>query len=542
MLHVTKVQYEQTKQDYELIIANADRLFSLKFYENARDEYQRAADARPEEEYPVKQLALIGPLLDGKRAFDQLVEKGDELYMAQDFAGSLKYYEDALKINPEDSYPQTMMERVKEALANPQKTTGLNRDEKTPEPAKVEAPAAPRQDDYDKALANANQLFGLQEYEEAKLAYLKASNIRPKEQYPRDKMKEIDDLLYATSSTEAAYNRVVSAGDRMFEAGEYEKAQTRYQEALQMIPGSIYPLEKLKEIDQRLLEREITAQKTYNEIIDAADAVFAKGEFSQARIGYQQALKHKPNESYPRQQLAVIDLQLNDLDKLKTDYMRLIGEADHMFTSREYQKAKEKYIEALAIFPDEIHPKNRIESINIVFRGDFEKAQQDYHKAIADADKFLASGVYDQALDAYRKAMSIMPDEFYPPQMIDRIMKILADNAIRKIVTTSVVVEQNQQKDFTFEPLAFADRKNSILLIKAKSLSENDFRIILGYGKGSSRKGGVTIPVQSKEEVKEYIVLIGRQYPWSSEDNNFISLTPQGGSIEITLMEISKGE
>ncbi|MFU8843902.1 MAG: hypothetical protein ACNA7V_08870, partial [Bacteroidales bacterium] len=175
MLHVTKVQYEQTKQDYDLIIANADRLYSLKFYESARDEYQRAADARPEEEYPAKQLALIGPLLDEMKAFDQLVEKGDELYMVQDFAGAMKNYEAALQISPEESYPQTMMERVKEALANPQQKTVLNKDEKIPEAIDEMASAASKDDEYDKILASANQLFGLQDYEEAKLAYLKAS-------------------------------------------------------------------------------------------------------------------------------------------------------------------------------------------------------------------------------------------------------------------------------------------------------------------------------------------------------------------------------
>lgn len=541
-LRVTKVQYEQTQQDYVQIIANADRLFSLKFYENAREEYQKAADAKPDEEYPAQQLELIKPLLVKKKEFDVMVERGDELYMEQDFKGALASYEAALKIDPDESYPQTMIVRVEEALANPMHSKALSQEEKSPETIETGTSASSGQDDYTLAVANGDKLFGLQNYEEAKLAYLKAANINPKEQYPRNKMKEIDDLLYASGSTEAAYNRVVSAGDRMFEEKEYEKAQTRYNEALQIIPGSVYPLERLKEIDQKLLERELAVQKSYNESISSADALYAKGELNQARIAYQQALKFKPDEGYPKQQINTIDLQSDEFDKLKTDYLRIVGEADQLFTSKEYKKAKEKYIDASAIFPDEIHPKNRIESINIVFRGDYAKSQKEYDKTIADADKFLAAGVYDQALNAYRKAMALMPDEFYPPQMIDRIMKILEDNAIRKVVTSSVVIEHNQQKDFNFEPLAFADRGSSVLLIKAKNLTESQFRIILGYGKDKSKKGGVTIPVQSDTGEMEYIVLIGRQYPWSSEDNNFISLTSQGGTIEITLMEISKGE
>jgi tetratricopeptide (TPR) repeat protein len=541
-LRVAKVQYEQTQQDYIQIIAEADRLFSLKFYDNARDEYQKAADAKPNEEYPAQQLELIRPLIEKKKEFDFLVERGDELYVGQDFAGALANYEEALKIHPDEDYPQTMIERVKEALANPTQVKIVSQESKSPDTVTTGTSASSDQDAYTLAVADGDRLFGLQNYEEAKLAYLKAAHINPDEQYPRDRMTEIEDLLYAAGSTDAAYNRVVSAGDRMFEDKDYEKAQVRYNEALQIKPGSMYPLERLKEIDQKLFERELEVQKSYNESISQADALYAKGELSQARIAYQQSLKFKPEEGYPRQQINIIDLQSDEVDKLKTDYMRIVGEADQLFTSKEYQKAKEKYIEASAIFPDEIHPKNRIESINVIFRGDYAKFQKEYDKTIADADKFLAAGVYDQALNAYRKASSLMPDEYYPPQMIDRIMKILGDNAIRKVVTSPIVIEHNQQKDFSFEPLSFADRGSSILLIKARNLTEGQFRIILGYGKDKAKKGGVTIPVQSETGEIEYIVLVGRQYPWSSEDNNFISLTAQGGTIEITLMEISKGE
>ena len=104
------------------------------------------------------------------------------------------------------------------------------------------------------------------------------------------------------------------------------------------------------------------------------------------------------------------------------------------FKAKEFQEAKTKYIEASALFPKEEYPMTKIEEINLYFKTEQLKVQQDYDKAIADADKFFASGIFDQALESYRTAKSIMPDESYPDEMINRIMGILDTNAIRDLV------------------------------------------------------------------------------------------------------------
>ncbi len=60
--------------------------------------------------------------------------------------------------------------------------------------------------------------------------------------------------------------------------------------------------------------------------------------------------------------------------------------------------------------------------------------QQAYDKSIADADKFFASNVLDQALESYRTAKSILPEESYPDEMINRILGILDANAVRDLL------------------------------------------------------------------------------------------------------------
>ena len=102
----------EARNAYESIIDNADRLYSLKYYENAKGEYQKAADARPEDEYPKSMIAEIDKLLVKKTEFDKLVEAGDAQYMDKQLESAKQQYQRALKIYPSESYPRDMIDKI----------------------------------------------------------------------------------------------------------------------------------------------------------------------------------------------------------------------------------------------------------------------------------------------------------------------------------------------------------------------------------------------------------------------------------------------
>ena len=112
-------------------------------------------------------------------------------------------------------------------------------------------------DEYTETLKRADNLFDLLQYDEAKLAYLKASNLRPKEQYPKYKLEEIESLQSGQAATIAQYNKFVSAGDRMMESEDYDGAKERYNQATAIFPNEKYPQDKLTEIDQIILAKEL---------------------------------------------------------------------------------------------------------------------------------------------------------------------------------------------------------------------------------------------------------------------------------------------
>ena len=453
------------------------------------------------------------------KQFSKLLTDADNLYREKYYKEALTNYQEAQNIRPENSVTAKKIAEITGILAL------IEKDEAT----------------YSQTIIQADDLFEQKQYEDAKLAYMKAANLRPENPYPSGKVKEVDQIILNQQVTLAEYNRLAAAGDRMLEAKEYEKARSKYQEALDLLPQNLYARDQLHEIDKILLASAENNQKAYNAIIIEADRLFEKLDYDQARLKYQNALKYKPEETYPNQKIAEINQLLGEFEINKANYSRLIAEADKDFKARDYEPAKTKYLKASALFPKEGYPLEKIEEINIIRKADLQNMQQAYDKAVADADKFFATNTLDQALSSYRIAKAYKPNEIYPVQMINKILAILEKNAVRDLVASTVSIESNSLKKLTFAPVSVADRKQNLIYIKARNKSGKDFKVILSYGKGSSKNGGFIIPITIGEDEKEFIIPIGNQYTWFSEDNDWISLAPQGGTVEVSLLKISRG-
>jgi len=80
---------------------------------------------------------------------------------------------------------------------------------------------------------------------------------------------------------------------------------------------------------------------------------------------------------------------------------------------------------------------------------------------------------------------------------------------------------------------------------------KNSTRIQLSYGKSmegvicvgggcQGKNGGFVVTLAQDTGSNDYLIRIGNQYKWFSEDNNWITILPQNGSVDIDLVRISK--
>lgn len=460
-------ELEGAKRDaekYAALIKEADGLFNKKDYTNALAKYQAASEVK-DDAYPKAKMKECQAFIDdlAKKAEEEkkakeLEEKyknalaaADAAFKADKLEDARTKYTDASSIKPEEKYPKDQITLIGQKLEERAKREA---DEK----AKKELDAR-----YQALITAADAAFKAANYDNAKAKYNEAIELKPEEKYPKDQLAAIDKKLAELAEKDAAdkkareleeaYKAAIAKGDAAFKSDSFDEAKAGYNEALGLKPKEKYPTDQLAAIDRRIAELAKKAEDEkkkkelddkYNEAIARADAAFQGQKWDEAREGYNEALKVKAQEKYPKDQLAAIDQAIADAKKKAEDekrqqeidakYQLLIGSADGLLAQDKLDLAKAKYQEALGVKPDQKYPHTKIAEIDGLLAERVKALEEErkrkelddkYNALIAKADKSFEGKKYPEALNDYKDALVLKPEEQHPKARIDEINGLL---------------------------------------------------------------------------------------------------------------------
>jgi len=420
---IEKLITERTsrKEAYDIAIKNGDQSLGEKKYDPALSHYRNALSLLPGEEYPKQKIEEISALVASQKSLDENYKKSiadaDKQFTQNLFAEAIVTYTKALELKPTETYPQ---QKITEAQNQLNLLKG-------------------KDENYASAIKSADAYYAEQKYNEALADYKQAISIKPSEKYPQDKSAEINKILAKLKSDSDNYLLAVSKGDKALEAINYPLALTSFQEALAIKPAEQYPQDKIAEINAAIAARKLTDEK-YNTAIKNADQFFTAKEYDQATSAYTEAVELKKNEKYPQEQLAKINKILGEERSANENYTRAITEGDTYFSEQKLNEAIASYKKATGIKPSETYPKSQIEKINTLI-AEQKKLDADYNAAIASADKLFAATNYDDAIADYRKALALKPSEKYPSDKITEAEKLLADTKALEVAYFKAVAD-----------------------------------------------------------------------------------------------------
>ncbi len=430
------------RQQYNDLVQKADVQFNAKEYVNARALYSQASALISSEQYPKDQIAKIDKLLDDEKnrqlkdkQYNDLITKADGLFNGKKWNEAKPVYQQALDIKPNEKYPKDKLDEIEKMLALDKEK--LERDKK-----------------YADALAKADAAFKAKTYPDAKTLYQGASAIKPEEQYPKDQIAKIDDILAKDAADkdrlkkqrelDDKYNAAIAEADKAFTAKDWDNAKGGYNKALGFKPEQQYPKDQLARIEKLIAEDKDKAEKEkqYRDLITKADAAFDGKKYADAKPLYVQASELKPAEKYPKDRIAEIDkllLSEKELAAREQQYKDLIAKADAAFNEKKWTEARPLYASAGKLKPEEKYPPDRIAEIDAILGK--EKSEKDklekqkaldaqYAGYIAKADAAFNAKKYSEAKPFYEQASNIKPDEKYPKDRIAEIEKLLAATAM----------------------------------------------------------------------------------------------------------------
>lgn len=453
---------DQKQKEYSQFVAQADEAYTAGNLAEAKSLYLKALNILPDEDHPKSRISEIDQQIAIREQFEQLVSQANQAAEQSNFQVAKGLYEQALSIKPEEAYLKEKIAEINALIAQREELAQLAAEEERQAKAILEA----KQKRYDEAIANAQTAFYQKEYASAKNYLVDALNILPDEQYPKNRIAQIDLLIEQEAlvraererqamqdsirkAHELAFQQKIQEGEEAEADNAFEAAIARYIEAKEILP------ERSTEVDQRIVQVREKMRKlkelevNYAVAIKKADRLFGIESWQQANTKYQEALNLKPDEQYPKDQLGIISKRLSELqlaqqaevEKNKA-YRDAIAEAEQAFANEQLDGAKAGFVLAKSIKPNETYPEGRIAEIDRLLarrasQEELVRQQQEidrrYLDAIGIADREFGSENYEQAKIYYNNALSIKPNESYPQDQLDLIRRLEREQAVAQV-------------------------------------------------------------------------------------------------------------
>jgi tetratricopeptide (TPR) repeat protein len=557
---------DETDRKYNRAVVSADSLFNLKVYEASRTAYQNALQVKPGETHPQQRIGEIGQLMaqlaDAQKAYESAIALADGAFGREDYQAAKTAYNQAQQAKPAESYPaekiaeidsiiETRTRLVAEAEAEKARLAAeaeaerlrLAAEADAAEQARLAALQAETDRQYNRAVASADSLFNLNEYEASRTGYQNALQIKPGETRPQQRIDEIGQVLARIADAQKAYDNAVAMADEALQREDFEKAKSGYLQAQQAKPGESYPAEKIAEIDAvvenrarlaaeaeaekvrlaaeaeaaeqaRLAALKAETDRQYNRMVAGADSLFSLNAYEASRTAYQNALQIKPGESQPQQRIEEITRLLTQIADAQKTYDTSIAQADEALGREDFEAAKAGYRQAQQAKPSESYPAGKIAEIDSVVEtrarlaaeAEAERArlaaeaeaaereklaaleaekERQYRRTVAGADSLFNLNEYEKSLAAFQTALQLKPEETVPRQKIADITRILNDR------------EQARKQQEQLQ----TDYQNAVLAADALFKNREYPQARSGYVKAQEIKPGESYPATKINEI-----------------------------------------
>jgi len=596
-----KIREENKKEEqFFEYIDNGDNFYSNNELEKALAEYNKALKIIPKDEYALGKKQEITTILKDEKdkldSFNEMVVLGDNLLKQEKYAEAVMQYESALKLYPNNSAAKSKYQDAKskkevydlkvseferlcsqgqEFTLRKKYAEAIDAYEQALQifPAKeisdkVTELQAKKQvaDNYDAKITEADALYEDRSYNEAKAAYQEALSVIPNDSYALGMIARVDEIVNSPeyrkiqsdkAKIDSDFANFISKGESAESAKNYELALSYYVNALELKPNNADALAKKKNAEDMILyteqqrkeqerlaaaEAERQRKEQIQSLINTGNQQITSKQYAEAEHTFNQVLALDPNNVVATEKLGVIAGFYEEIQRQKQEnYNRAMSEGQYAMDSRNFAEAIRQYNIALTNKPGDEAATQQLtfaqQNENMRVAG----LQNEYNGYITKADAQFQTKNYDKAIEFYTKAMNVGTDNPYPANKIREIGEILAANKLVELVNTSITINSSETKRFDFEPVDVTTRRGNYILLKAKNLGDRPFIMYISYGSKSGRNGGFTVNVPKNQDVNDFIVRIGSQYKWFSEDNNWIEILPENGNIEIISMEITKG-
>jgi tetratricopeptide (TPR) repeat protein len=512
------------KQDaYDTAIAQGNTLLEEENFDAAIMQFEIAKDIFPQDNLPKERIAeakRLQSLYNEKVArFDKLMEEANNLALRKNFDGAIQKLNQALEIFPNDGQALSLLQTMQGSKAT--------------------------NDRYNAYIAEADRLYESKEYKDARVQYQGALSVVAGDSYATEMLSRLEPLIAQQDAEEAA--RIAAEEEAARLAAEAEAARLAAEAEAARLAAEAEAARLAAEAEAARIAAEQEAAR-----LAAEEAARIAAEEEAARLAAEAEAARLAAEAEAAR-LAAEAAAAAEAER-QARIQEMLSAADGLFAEDKFMDAKAKYQEVFTIDEGNAVATAKIAQIDGILakiaadeeaarleRERLEALRPQYNTFIKEGDKHYASKAFDKAVESYAKAVELGLGEPYPVEMIDKINRLIEENKLYELNSDAFTMTANTPRRFTFNPVDVASRRSNYVVIKARNITPGkSFPMIVSFGSDSGKNGGFVLAISENEEEKTYIFRIGGQYKWFSENNTWIELISENDDVEVSLVMISR--
>lgn len=525
----------EKEDEFTRLIGLARAAYDNNKLEDALIYYQQASVIKPDVTDLQTQIGLVNQLITEQQQleareknYQQFIADADRLLTENQLKEAKLSFQKAQNLFPDREYPAEKIMLIDGQIAS------------------AEA-ALVRESTYNRFISSGDSAFSLSDFQSAFTAYQSASAIKPDAEYPSLQLQKVQiqlDQIAKQKALDEAFTTAIAEADQLYVDENWTEAEISYQKASSLKPSETYPFDQIAAIKIKMdeLAQAKALQQQVSQLLIKADQSFENKQYADAQATYDQVLLlDAANEIALTRSVALKILIEKEAQLRQQNYDQNIVQGDQFLSEKNYQDAITAYKTAIGYKPQDEYAATKIAQIDNILKERLLQLKTAYNKIISEADQYYQQNTFDKAIESYLKAKELGTNETYPQDMINLITKTIEENMLVELNRMPMTIQANNTKRFDFAPVNVTERRGNYILIKAKNNGSNNYPLIISFGSKNGRNGGFVLPIPEDQEYHDFVVRIGSQYKWFSEDNTWIEIYPENGSVELGLTQISKG-
>lgn len=357
--------------------------------------------------------------------FMKILDEAKKLEAKKDFPKALANLEDAKALKPDNQEVQELLKKVNQAIAEKEAEEKRNAD-------------------FLQAMTEGNQLFDAKDYENAIKKFEEAKKVKPGDKDPdlritaaRTKLEEQKKDADKLKNFEA----LLVQANALKETQKYDEAIKKFEEAQLLFKDRPEPKEGIDDCKNRKKEAEELAKNAadqakrdndYAAAMKRADDLFKADKFKEAIKEYEAALKVKPEEELPKNQINIANdkiMELAGAEERKKQFEQLKKDGEKALSLKQLSEAKDKFTQANTLVQGDAFVLGKLAEI--------EKLEQENAEALAKEEQFkdlmtrgetaLQGESLKEAKELFTQASALKPNETSPRQKLEIVEKKIKD-------------------------------------------------------------------------------------------------------------------